>query len=42
VTGFRMTGPDHKFECAFNAYVDGDKMLVVSDNVSNPVAVRYN
>ncbi len=41
LTGFTVAGPDHKFEWA-KAYIDGDRVVVVSDKVSNPVAVRYN
>lgn len=38
--GFAIAGADHKFVWA-NATIDGDAVLVSSDAVANPVAVRY-
>jgi len=38
--GFAIAGPDHHFVWA-NAKIDGNKVVVWSKNVSNPVAVRY-
>lgn len=40
VTGFSIAGEDKKFEWA-KAYIQGDKVVVFSDKVKNPVAVRY-
>lgn len=41
VEGFTIAGADKKFEWA-KAYIDGDKVIVYSDKISNPVAVRYS
>ncbi|MFV0419025.1 MAG: sialate O-acetylesterase [Dysgonomonas sp.] len=41
VEGFAIAGADKKFEWA-KAYIDGDKVIVYSDKISNPVAVRYS
>jgi sialate O-acetylesterase len=41
VEGFAVAGPDKKFEWA-KAYIDEDKVVVYSDKVANPVAVRYS
>jgi sialate O-acetylesterase len=38
--GFAICGPDKKFVWA-NAEIDGDKVVVSSPEVKNPVAVRY-
>lgn len=38
--GFSIAGNDRKFVWA-KAYVDGDKVVVFSDEVKEPVAVRY-
>jgi len=38
--GFAISGPDHHFVWA-NAKIEGNKVIVWSDKVSNPVAVRY-
>ncbi len=38
--GFAIAGNDQKFVWA-KAYLDGDKVVVYSDEISNPVAVRY-
>ncbi len=40
VTGFAVAGPDHKFYWA-NAVIEGDEIIVSSENVKNPIAVRY-
>lgn len=40
VTGFSIAGKDRKFEWA-KAYIQGDKVVVFSDKVKDPVAVRY-
>lgn len=40
VTGFSIAGKDRKFEWA-KAYIQGDKVVVFSDRVKDPVAVRY-
>jgi sialate O-acetylesterase len=40
VKGFTIAGSDHKFMWA-KAYVDGDKIIVSSPAVKDPVAVRY-
>ena len=37
---FAIAGADQKFVWA-KAYLDGDKVVVYSDKVENPVAVRY-
>jgi sialate O-acetylesterase len=41
ITGFSIAGADKKFVWA-KAYLEGDKVIVYSDNVPHPVAVRYN
>ena len=38
--GFAIAGEDKKFVWA-KAYLDGDKVVVYSDEIKNPVAVRY-
>ena len=38
--GFAIAGADRKFVWA-KAYIDGDKVVVYSDDVKNPLAVRY-
>ncbi|ALJ01522.1 sialate O-acetylesterase [Rufibacter tibetensis] len=38
--GFAIAGPDHKFYWA-TAVIEGNKVLVSSEKVKNPVAVRY-
>ena len=38
--GFAIAGADHKFVWA-HATIDGDTVVVQSENVPNPVAVRY-
>jgi sialate O-acetylesterase len=38
--GFAVAGEDRRFHWA-KAYIDGDKVIVYSDEVKNPVAVRY-
>jgi len=40
LTGFAICGPDRRFLWA-KAEIDGDKILVSSPEVSQPVAVRY-
>ena len=40
VRGFEIAGSDRKFFYA-KAEIDGDKVIVSSDQVKNPVAVRY-
>jgi sialate O-acetylesterase len=40
VKGFQISGADEKFVWA-NAQMDADSVLVSSDKVSKPVAVRY-
>ncbi len=40
LTGFTIAGDDRKFHTA-NATIVGDTVVVSSDKVSNPVAVRY-
>jgi sialate O-acetylesterase len=40
VRGFAVAGEDKKFYWA-KAYIKGDKVVVFSDSVSKPVAVRY-
>jgi len=40
VNGFAIAGSDRKFVWA-KAYIDGDKVIVYNDNISDPVAVRY-
>lgn len=39
--GFTIAGADKKFEWA-KAYIDGNKVVVYSDKIANPVAVRYS
>lgn len=41
VEGFAIAGSDNKFEWA-KAYVHGDTVVLYSDKVQNPVAVRYS
>lgn len=41
VQGFSIAGADKKFVWA-KAYIDGDKVVVSSDRVPSPVAVRYD
>lgn len=41
VEGFAIAGADNNFEWA-KAYIDGDKLIVYSDNISTPVSVRYS
>jgi len=38
--GFTLAGADHKFVWA-NAKIEGDKVVVSSDKIADPVAVRY-
>jgi sialate O-acetylesterase len=38
--GFAVCGPDKKFVWA-QALIDGDKVIVSSPDIQNPVAVRY-
>lgn len=40
VTGFSIAGEDKRFEWA-KAYIQGDEVVVYSDKVEAPVAVRY-
>jgi sialate O-acetylesterase len=40
IKGFAIAGPDKKFVWA-NAQIDGDSVLVWSDKLQNPSAVRY-
>ncbi|MES2733732.1 MAG: sialate O-acetylesterase [Bacteroidota bacterium] len=40
IRGFAIAGADKKFVWA-NAYLEGDQVVVSSDAVKNPVAVRY-
>lgn len=41
LSGFAIAGADHKFYWA-NAIIDGDTVVVSSDNVVDPAAVRYS
>lgn len=41
IEGFTIAGADKKFEWA-KAYLDGDRVVVYTDKISNPVAVRYS
>ncbi|MDR2954103.1 MAG: 9-O-acetylesterase [Prevotella sp.] len=41
IEGFAIAGADMKFEWA-KAYLYGDRVVVYSDNIENPVAVRYS
>jgi sialate O-acetylesterase len=41
IDGFAIAGADKKFVWA-KAYIDGNKIVVSSDQVQNPVAVRYS
>ncbi|MDR2948493.1 MAG: 9-O-acetylesterase [Prevotella sp.] len=41
IEGFAIAGADQNFEWA-KAYLDGNKVVVYSDKVANPVAVRYS
>ncbi|HEY0056073.1 MAG TPA: sialate O-acetylesterase [Pedobacter sp.] len=38
--GFEISGPDQKY-CYAKAYIKGDKVIVYSDDVPAPVAVRF-
>lgn len=40
VRGFEVAGDDHKFYYA-KAFIEGNKVVVVADEVKQPVAVRY-
>lgn len=40
ISGFSIAGADSIFHWA-NAHISGDQIIVESDNVDNPVAVRY-
>lgn len=40
VNGFSIAGKDKEFVWA-KAYIDGDKIVVYNDKISDPVAVRY-
>jgi sialate O-acetylesterase len=40
IRGFEIAGADQQFHYA-KAYVDGDKVVVYTEDVNNPVAVRY-
>ncbi len=41
IEGFAIAGTDNKFVWA-KAYIEGDKVIVYSDNISKPVSVRYS
>ncbi|MBK5719663.1 9-O-acetylesterase [Dysgonomonas sp. Marseille-P4677] len=41
VEGFAIAGADDKFEWA-KAYIEGDKVIVYSNNILTPVSVRYS
>lgn len=41
IEGFAIAGADNKFVWA-KAYLDGDKVIVTSDKITNPAAVRYS
>jgi sialate O-acetylesterase len=41
IKGFEIAGADKKFYFA-KAMIDGDKIVVMSESVSQPVSVRYN
>jgi sialate O-acetylesterase len=41
VGGFAIAGPDGKWVWAADARLDGDRVVVSSDRVPNPIAVRY-
>lgn len=41
IEGFAVAGADRQFEWA-QAYLDGDRVVVSSSRVANPVAVRYS
>ncbi|MDR2949487.1 MAG: sialate O-acetylesterase [Prevotella sp.] len=41
IEGFAIAGADNKFVWA-KAYIDGDKVVAYSDNIPNPVSVRYS
>jgi len=41
IRGFAIAGADRKFVWA-KAYKDGDDVIVFSESIANPVAVRYN
>jgi sialate O-acetylesterase len=40
VKGFEVAGSDQKFKYA-KAWIDGNDILVLTEGVSNPTAVRY-
>lgn len=40
IRGFEVAGADQQFHYA-KAYIDGDKVVVYTDDVNSPVAVRY-
>ena len=40
IKGFEIAGGDQKFHYA-KAFIDGDKVTVMCDEVPNPVAVRF-
>lgn len=40
IKGFEIAGADQQFHYA-KAYIDGDKVVVYTENVNSPVAVRY-
>ena len=40
LSGFEVAGEDRKFHWA-KAHIEGDRVVVYSDKVANPVAVRY-
>ncbi len=40
IKGFEIAGPDHHFHYA-KAFLQGDKVVVYSDEVQDPVSVRY-
>jgi sialate O-acetylesterase len=39
--GFTVAGPDRKFLWGAETKIEGEELLVWSDGVQNPVAVRY-
>ena len=41
IEGFAVAGDDRKFEWA-QAYLEGDRVIVFSNRVTRPVAVRYS
>ena len=40
IEGFCVAGANQQFEWA-QAYLDGDKVVVVSTHITHPIAVRY-